>query len=119
MVLDSGRTLIIWIVSLALLWQKFYPLQVVGFVLLILGMGLYYGVWEHLIHRFISRPPISSERSQLLPGHNDVSINQQLMHLRQSQIQLLMLFKHKSFSLACISIVKFLSLACFSFSIAH
>lgn len=76
MVLDSGRTLIIWIVSLALLWQKFYPLQVVGFVLLIIGMGLYYGVWEHLIHRFISRPPISTERSQLLPSHDDVSIYQ-------------------------------------------
>lgn len=76
MVLDSGRTLIIWIVSLALMWQKFYPLQIVGFLLLVIGMGLYYGVWEHLIHRFISRPPISSERSQLLPSHDDVSIYQ-------------------------------------------
>jgi hypothetical protein len=30
MVLDSGRTLIIWIVSLALQWQPFYPLQISG-----------------------------------------------------------------------------------------
>jgi hypothetical protein len=37
MVLDSGRTLIIWAVSLALQWQKFYPLQIVGFVLLVIG----------------------------------------------------------------------------------
>jgi len=37
MVLDSGRTLVIWAVSLALKWQKFYPLQIVGFVLLVIG----------------------------------------------------------------------------------
>jgi hypothetical protein len=37
MVLDSGRTLIIWAVSLALQWQEFYPLQIVGFVLLVIG----------------------------------------------------------------------------------
>ena len=30
MVLDSGRTLIIWIVSLVLQWQSFYPLQILG-----------------------------------------------------------------------------------------
>jgi hypothetical protein len=37
-------------------------------------MGMYNGVWEHLIRRFVSRPPISSERSQLLPDHADVSV---------------------------------------------
>jgi hypothetical protein len=74
MVLDSGRTLIIWVVSLALQWQAFYPLQILGFVLLVIGMGVYNGVWEHLIRRFISTPPISSERSQLLPSHDDVSV---------------------------------------------
>lgn len=39
-------------------------------------MGVYNGVWEHLFRRFVSRPPISSERSQLLPSHDDVSIYQ-------------------------------------------
>jgi len=78
MVLDSGRTLIIWIVSLALQWQLFYPLQIVGFVLLVIGMGIYNGVWENLIRRFISSPPISSERSQLLPSHDDVSVYQSI-----------------------------------------
>ncbi|CAF1368669.1 unnamed protein product, partial [Didymodactylos carnosus] len=66
MVLDSGRTLIIWLVTLALRWQNFYPLQIVGFVLLIIGMGIYNGVWAHLIREFISRRPIPSERSPLL-----------------------------------------------------
>jgi hypothetical protein len=37
MVLDSGRTLIIWAVSLGLKWQDFYPLQIAGFVLLVIG----------------------------------------------------------------------------------
>ncbi len=37
MVLDSGRTLVIWAVTLALGWQKFNALQVVGFVLLVIG----------------------------------------------------------------------------------
>ncbi|XP_064642888.1 solute carrier family 35 member F6-like isoform X2 [Lineus longissimus] len=41
MVLDSGRTLIIWIVTLALGWQSFFALQVLGFVLLIVGMCVY------------------------------------------------------------------------------
>ena len=78
MVLDSGRTLIIWVVSLALQWQSFYPLQIVGFALLVIGMGIYNGVWEHIISRIISRPPISSERSQLLPSHDDVSVYQSI-----------------------------------------
>ena len=95
MVLDSGRTLIIWVVSLALQWQAFYPLQIIGsfasrdmwpsskelcvclplgFALLVIGMGIYNGVWEHLFRRFVTRRPISSERSQLLPSpdaHSD------------------------------------------------
>jgi hypothetical protein len=37
MVLDSGRTLVIWAVTLALKWQDFYALQIVGFVLLVIG----------------------------------------------------------------------------------
>ena len=46
MVLDSGRTLIIWVASLALQWQHFYPLQILGFALLVIGMGVYNGVWD-------------------------------------------------------------------------
>jgi len=41
MVLDSVRTLVIWAVSLALLWQDFNYLQIVGFLTLIFGMCLY------------------------------------------------------------------------------
>lgn len=41
MVLDSVRTLVIWIFSLAIGWQEFHELQVVGFVFLIFGMCVY------------------------------------------------------------------------------
>jgi len=41
MVLDSIRTLVIWMVSIALSWQQFYALQLLGFCILITGMCLY------------------------------------------------------------------------------
>lgn len=41
MVLDSLRTLIIWVFTLALGWQPFEGLQILGFILLIIGMMLY------------------------------------------------------------------------------
>lgn len=41
MVLDSVRTFVIWIVSLALRWQGFSVLQLIGFIILLCGMCLY------------------------------------------------------------------------------
>ena len=41
MVLDSVRTLVIWGVSLAVGWQAFYPLQLIGFIILVTGMCIY------------------------------------------------------------------------------
>ncbi|GIY47294.1 solute carrier family 35 member F6 [Caerostris darwini] len=41
MVLDSVRTFTVWIFSLCVKWQKFYWLQLVGFVILLCGMCLY------------------------------------------------------------------------------
>jgi hypothetical protein len=45
MVLDSGRTLVIWAFSLAVSWQpityKSFLLQLLGFVLLVGGMFIY------------------------------------------------------------------------------
>lgn len=41
MVLDSIRTLVIWTVSLAVGWQAFYALQLLGFALLVFGMCIY------------------------------------------------------------------------------
>jgi hypothetical protein len=43
-VLDSVRTFIIWIFSLSIGWQKFSPIQMAGFFVLILGMFLYNNV---------------------------------------------------------------------------
>jgi hypothetical protein len=41
MVLDSIRTLVIWGFSIAIGWQKFHYLQVIGFVNLLFGMCVY------------------------------------------------------------------------------
>lgn len=44
MVLDSVRTLVIWMFSLAIQWQMFHGLQVIGFSALLFGMCLYNNV---------------------------------------------------------------------------
>merc|ERR1711970_469648 len=41
MVLDSVRTLVIWMVSIGVGWQNFFALQLLGFCILIVGMMLY------------------------------------------------------------------------------
>ncbi|XP_042232754.1 solute carrier family 35 member F6-like [Homarus americanus] len=52
MVLDSVRTLVIWLVTLALRWQTFQYLQPIGYVVLVVGMMLYNDV---LILPFLRR----------------------------------------------------------------
>ncbi|XP_047430527.1 solute carrier family 35 member F6 [Mugil cephalus] len=49
MVLDSLRTLVIWVVSLALGWERFHGLQVLGFLVLLLGTALYNGLHRPLL----------------------------------------------------------------------
>lgn len=51
MVLDSLRTLVIWVVSLALGWEVFHGLQVLGFIVLLLGTALYNGLHRPLMAR--------------------------------------------------------------------
>ncbi|XP_042359351.1 solute carrier family 35 member F6 [Plectropomus leopardus] len=49
MVLDSLRTLVIWVVSLGLGWEHFHVLQVLGFVVLLVGTALYNGLHRPLL----------------------------------------------------------------------
>lgn len=51
MVLDSLRTLVIWVVSLALGWEHFHGLQVLGFLVLLLGTSLYNGLHRPIMAR--------------------------------------------------------------------
>ncbi|KAF5279940.1 hypothetical protein FQR65_LT15122 [Abscondita terminalis] len=44
MVLDSVRTIVIWILSLGFSWQQFHWLQLLGFSFLLFGMCLYNGI---------------------------------------------------------------------------
>lgn len=45
MVLDTLRTFFIWFISLFIHWQKFHILQLYGFVIIIVGMGIFNEVW--------------------------------------------------------------------------
>ncbi|XP_026472161.1 solute carrier family 35 member F6-like isoform X1 [Ctenocephalides felis] len=45
MVLDSVRTVVIWVVALAVKWQLFYWPQIIGFSCLIFGMCLYNNIF--------------------------------------------------------------------------
>ncbi|VDL78470.1 unnamed protein product [Nippostrongylus brasiliensis] len=61
-VLDSVRTIVIWAASLPLFGQKFIPLQLIGFALLIFGMFVYndilIGPWfrQHILPRIYDIP---------------------------------------------------------------
>ncbi|XP_055706840.1 solute carrier family 35 member F6 isoform X2 [Phlebotomus papatasi] len=45
MVLDSVRTLVVWLVAICVRWQMFHPLQILGFGGLLFGMCLYNNVF--------------------------------------------------------------------------
>ncbi|CAG5927909.1 unnamed protein product [Menidia menidia] len=72
MVLDSLRTLVIWAVSLALGWESFHGLQVLGFLVLLLGTGLYNGLHRPLLARIpgcavcLEEESSGAERERLL-----------------------------------------------------
>lgn len=66
MVLDSVRTFVIWIVSLALRWQDFSWLQLVGFIILLIGMCLYNDVILRPLYVIIVKKYRREERAPLL-----------------------------------------------------
>ncbi|EFX81958.1 solute carrier family 35 member F6-like [Daphnia pulex] len=73
MVLDSVRTLVIWSVSLSLQWQQFYWPQIIGFALLVMGMGLY----NNIINASICKCRRGSDSEPLLGVNEDQSINEE------------------------------------------
>ncbi|KZS20071.1 Solute carrier family 35 member F6 [Daphnia magna] len=71
MVLDSVRTLVIWSVSLLLQWQQFYWPQIIGFALLVTGMGVY----NNIINASLCKCRRGSDSEPLLGVNEDQSIN--------------------------------------------
>ena len=41
LVINSGRSVIVWAISLAIGWQTFQPLQIVGFLIMSLGVLIF------------------------------------------------------------------------------
>ena len=68
MVLDSIRTIVIWVVSLALAWQPFEGLQIFGFLLLIIGMMLYNDVGIDFIKKQFLRIVLRRGQPQPAPA---------------------------------------------------
>ncbi|KAM6954558.1 solute carrier family 35 member F6 [Aplochiton taeniatus] len=78
MVLDSLRTLVIWVVSLALGWEQFQGLQVLGFIVLLAGTALYNGLHRPLLARMPCcagmvdvEESSSAERERLVPDNRE------------------------------------------------
>ena len=55
MVLDSVRTIFIWVFSLAIGWQQFQPLQPVGYFVLLVGTCIYYDIIIMPAFRYLRR----------------------------------------------------------------
>lgn len=71
MVLDSLRTLVIWVVSLALGWEKFHGLQVLGFLILLVGTALYNGLHRPLMERMPCCAGMVSSDEEASPGERE------------------------------------------------
>ncbi|XP_032722901.1 solute carrier family 35 member F6 isoform X2 [Lontra canadensis] len=76
MVLDSLRTIVIWALSLALGWEAFHPLQILGFLILLMGTALYNGLHRPLLSRLArGRPPAEEGEHERLLGGSRTPIN--------------------------------------------
>uniref|UniRef100_A0A182KBX5 MMS19 nucleotide excision repair protein n=1 Tax=Anopheles christyi TaxID=43041 RepID=A0A182KBX5_9DIPT len=77
MVLDSVRTLVVWIVSLLLVWQKFHYLQLIGFAGLLFGMCLYNDILVLQTYRRVKMALLLRIGRQSSDGMGEVIINRQ------------------------------------------
>ncbi|XP_040455257.1 solute carrier family 35 member F6 [Falco naumanni] len=71
MVLDSLRTLVIWAVSLAVGWETFHGLEILGFGVLLVGAALYNGLHRPLLARLpwrVEETSRTAEHEGLLQG---------------------------------------------------
>src|SRR5690606_766325 len=62
-IIDTCRTLFIWMISLALGWEKFKVLQVLGFAMLVYGTFLF----NELVRPPIKRWIVKEDRRELFP----------------------------------------------------
>lgn len=82
MVLDSLRTLVIWVVSLALGWEQFHGLQVLGFLVLLLGTALYNGLHRPLLARLPCCAGLVGEEEEASPGERERLLNDGMVQAR-------------------------------------
>ena len=71
MVIDSCRTLVIWAASLALGWQDFEWLQIIGFIILTIGIFVYNGIVSPKIWERCSNVPVEDEQQLVVDDDYD------------------------------------------------
>lgn len=79
MVLDSLRTLVIWVVSLALGWEVFQGLQVLGFLVLLIGTATYNGLHRPLLSRIPCCAALVAEDEESSSGERDRLLDEDAM----------------------------------------
>ncbi|KAM9355308.1 solute carrier family 35 member F6-like isoform 3-T3 [Pholidichthys leucotaenia] len=75
MVLDSLRTLVIWVVSLGLGWEHFHGLQVLGFLVLLVGTALYNGLHRPVLARIPCCAALANAEVESSPEERERLIN--------------------------------------------
>ena len=63
--IDTSRTLIIWLVSMILGWEKFHILELVGFGMLVFGTIVYNEIWVVPCHLFSKNTKTNLEKNKL------------------------------------------------------
>lgn len=78
MVLDTLRTVVIWAFTLALGWEVFHPLQILGFLILLMGTALYNGLHRPLLSHLsrCCRLPTQEGEQERLLGDSRTPINE-------------------------------------------
>lgn len=78
MVLDTLRTVVIWAFTLALGWEVFHPLQILGFLILLTGTALYNGLHRPLLACLSRRwrPTTEEGEQERLLGDSRTPINE-------------------------------------------
>ncbi|XP_059501343.1 solute carrier family 35 member F6 [Stegostoma tigrinum] len=78
MVLDSLRTLVIWIVSLVVGWEQFHGLQILGFLILLAGAALYNGFHKPVLAKILwckEQMREEFEREQLTENKESINVS--------------------------------------------
>lgn len=74
-VLDNCRTVVIYIISVTVFKAHFNPFDILGLVLIVIGVGTYTGLWTHLYNRYTLSKGSINDETQMVSDDNKYAIN--------------------------------------------